>query len=43
MPIPSPSEVRFSLYSYAGVPTARYVAKTAVLPAPTLSPRLATT
>jgi len=36
----TPQEVRFSLYSYAGVPTAHYVAKTAALPAPTLSPEV---
>ena len=35
-----PSEVRFSLYTYAGVPTAHYIAKAATLPAPTLSPEV---
>lgn len=36
----TPQEVRFSLYSYAGIPKAYYIAKAAVLPAPTLSPEV---
>lgn len=36
----TPQEVRFSLYSYAGIPKAYYVAKATVLPAPTLSPEV---
>lgn len=33
----TPQEVRFSLYSYAGTPTARYIATPTTLPTPAVS------